>query len=404
MSAPVTAQRSHTKAYVAAGILSVLMVVGLYLLVRGITDTSNHPLTTLEPRGSESDQIHHLGIKVFAVAGIVFVLVQAAILFLIFRFRRHKDDVDGEGEPVQIHGKSSLEWTWTAVPAAILLFLAVFNVQTLWDLENDAANADMKVGVIGQQWWWEFRYDTNHDDKPDIITANQLVIPVDTMVAVEIQSNDVIHSFWIPALNGKKDAVPGRTHRIALQAHEPGLYEGQCTEFCGLSHGYMRMQVKAVSAADYTKWIARQRKGTVEPEADSEAAEGKEIMVQKCLSCHQLNGLDPSGEDTGSNVPNRDYNGADQPLISGNAPNLTHLMSRERFAGGMFDLYDSYDDGHGPETVDPQGVVNQGELGDWLRNPGAMKPMAADRNRGMPNLNLTEEEIDKIVAYLATLK
>src|SRR4051794_16960678 len=119
MSAPVkTTQRSHTKAYVAASILSVLMIIGLYLVVRGITNSDTHPLNTLDPRGTESDQIHHLAVKVFAVAGIVFVLVQAAILFLVSRSRRHKDDVDGADEPVQIHGKSALEWTWTAVPAA----------------------------------------------------------------------------------------------------------------------------------------------------------------------------------------------------------------------------------------------------------------------------------------------
>jgi cytochrome c oxidase subunit 2 len=258
--------------------------------------------------------------------------------------------------------------------------------------------------VIGQQWWWEFRYDTNNDGKPDIITANQLVMPVDTMVAVKIQSNDVIHSFWIPALNGKKDAVPGRTHRIALQADHPGIFEGQCTEFCGLSHAYMRMQVKALPAADYAKWVDNQLQGPVEPEDGSQAAEGKAIVDQKCLSCHQINGTDPSGQSNGSTTPNPDYNGASQPLISGNAPNLTHLMSRERFAGGMFELYDSYEQGHGPRTSDPQGSVNQGELGDWLRNPPGKKPMAADRNRGMPNLNLTEDEITKIVAYLSTLK
>jgi cytochrome c oxidase subunit 2 len=404
MTSPETPQRSHTRGYIAAGVLSVLMIIGLYFLVRGITNSDTHPLNTLDPRGRPAEQIHDLGIKVFAVAGIVFVLVQAAVLFLIFRFRRHRDDVDGEDEPVQIHGKSALEWTWTAVPAAILLFLAVFNVQTLWDLEADADDGQIAVTVVGQQWWWEFRYDVDGDAKPDIITANQLVMPVDTMVTVDIQSNDVIHSFWIPALNGKKDAVPGRTHRIGLEAENPGIYEGQCTEFCGLSHAYMRMQVKALSAADYDAWLEQQMEAPDEPEDGTPAAEGLEIVKQKCLSCHQINGFDAGGEPTGDDAPDRDYNAPDMPLISGNAPNLTHLMSREKFAGGMFALYDSYEAGHGPETIDPQGPVNQGELGDWLRNPQAMKPMAADRNRGMPNLNLTEEEIDKIVAYLATLK
>jgi cytochrome c oxidase subunit 2 len=404
MSAPVPARRSHTRGYVIATILTLAMVAGLYLLIHNIADRANHPLNTLNPQGQESHRIQDLALPVLAVAGLVFVLVEGAIIFLIFRFRRRHDDVDGEAEPVQIHGKSALEWTWTAVPALILLVLAVFNVQTIWNLESDADAAKMSVTVVGQQWWWEFRYDVDNDGKPDIITANQLVLPVKTLVAMHIQSNDVIHSFWIPALNGKKDAVPGRTQRIALHADRPGIYEGQCTEFCGLSHAYMRMQVKALSKADFATWEQNQLRGPVEPDDGTMAADGRAIVEQKCLGCHQINGTDPSGKRLDSNRPDPDYNGANQPLISGNAPNLTHLMSREHFAGGMFNLYDHYDAGHGPETVDPQGSVNQGELGDWLRNPPGKKPMAADRARGMPNLNLTDDEIGKIVSYLSTLK
>ncbi len=399
-----TPRRSHTRDYVIATVLTLLMIGGMLLILHNITDAVNHPLTTLKPRGEEARKIDDLSRLVFGIAGLVFVFVEGGTLFLVYRFRRRHDDVDGEDEPVQVHGRSVLEWTWTAIPALTLAILAAFNVSTLWDLESDAEQAKMSVEVIGQQWWWEFRYDTNNDGKPDIITANQLVIPTKTMVAVKIASNDVIHSFWIPALNGKKDAVPGRVHRIALHADEPGVFEGQCTEYCGLSHGYMRMQVKALSASDYDAWVENQLSGPVEPKDGTLAAEGKTVFDQKCASCHQINGYTPAGEQTDSHEPNPDYGGAEHPLISGNAPNLTHLMSRDHFAGGMFPLYDSYDEAAPKTSAMPDGVANQGELGDWLRDPPNKKPMAADRARGMPNLNLSEDEIGKLVAYLTTLK
>lgn len=402
--ASTTPGRSHTRGYVIATILTLLLIGGTLLILRNITDVSGHPLNTLHPLGDQARKIDDLVVPVFAIAGLVFILVEGGMIFLIARFRRSRDESVEEEDPIQIHGKSGLEWTWTAIPALILAVIAAFNVASIWELEGDAQDAKMTVEVVGQQWWWEFRYDTNEDGKPDIITANQLVIPADTMVAVDISSNDVIHSFWIPTLNGKRDAVPGRVHKIALHADKPGIYEGQCTEYCGLSHGYMRMQVKALSAADYEKWLDNQLAGPVEPKDGTPAAEGKAVFATKCASCHQIDGYDTSGAPTSSGEPDPDYGGAGHPLISGNAPNLTHLMSRDHFAGGMFPLYDSYDESAPRTSAMPDGDPNQGELGDWLRDPPGKKPMASDRARGMPNLNLTEDEIDKLVAYLTTLK
>lgn len=385
----------------AAG-LSGLVLAGLTLAGCGVDAREGRPLTTLDPQGSQSGQIQNLVKPVFIVAGIVFVLVEGLIVWFMWRYRRRKDDVDGVDEPVQIHGNSKAEWAWTIGPAILLAVLAVGNVTTIWALERDQRNAKMEVEVIGQQWWWEFRYDNNADGRPDIITAQQMVIPAGTTVRVRIRSNDVIHSFWIPALNGKKDAVPGREHAIAIQADKPGIYEGQCTEYCGLSHGYMRMQVKALSEADYAVWVANQVKPAVEPIQGTEAAEGRVLFQQRCMSCHQINGYNGKGELTTDAVqPDPDYLGAKHPLTAGNAPNLTHLMSRERFAGNMFDLYTN-EDTAGAAT--PTGTPNAGLLGNWLRNPDLMKPMAADQNRGMPNLKLTEDEIRKLVAYITLLK
>ena len=269
--------------------------------------------------------------------------------------------------------------------------LAIFNVRTIWELQDRDPDA-LKVEVYGQQWWWEYRYDTNDDGKPDIITANQMVIPAGRQINLIIRSNDVIHSFWIPALNGKKDAVPGHIDKWLLEASKPGLYQGQCTEFCGLSHGKMKMEVKALSASDFDAWVANQQKGSVAPAAGSVAEAGQKLVQARCLGCHQINGFNDKGESTGSTLPDPDYRGAQHPLTAGNAPNLTHLMSRNKFAGNLFDLY----------TED--GQVNTSNLGNWLRNPKNLKPMAPDENRGMPNLNLSQDQIDNLVAFLSTLK
>lgn len=372
-------------------------LLALMLLAAGCAatrDTKGRPLTTLNPRGVQAQKIDDLVTPVFAVAGVVFILINGAILFLIFRFRRRRDDVDGVNEPVQMHGNPRLEWAWTILPAIVLASLAVGNVKTLWSLEDRDADP-LKVEVTGQQWWWEFRYDVDNDGKADIITPNQMVIPVGRQVAVSIRSNDVIHSFWIPALNGKKDAVPGRTHPWSLEADQPGIYEGQCTEFCGLSHGYMRMQVRALSVDDYNAWVAEQTKPAVDPAVSNiDATAGRATFKAQCAQCHQVNGFDETGKAT-DGTPNNDYRGDKHPLTSRNAPNLTHLMSRQRFAGNMFDLHlDGKTDG----------AVNESEVGAWLRNPSLKKPMAADQNRGMPNLGLTEEQIHNLVAYLSTLK
>ena len=379
--------------------LSVSGLVGLSLLLSGcgaLRDDEGRPLTTLSPKGPQAQRIDDLVSPVFLVAGVVFVIVEVAVVYMAWRFRRRKDDVDEVDEPVQHHGNPKLEWAWTILPAILLLGLGIVNVQVIWDL--DAVPKDhMTVEVYGQQWWWEYRYDTDNDGKADIITANQMVIPVGKFVETTIRSNDVIHSFWIPALNGKRDAVPGHSNRWSLQADEPGVFQGTCTEYCGLSHAYMRMEVKAVPPAEFAKWVKEQKQPAEKPAEDSLAGKGFAEFKNNCAQCHQVNGNSYKFAEETDGAPDLDYGGADHPLTAANAPNLTHLMSRNKFAGNLFDLY----------TTDPdtgERVADESALGSWLRDPAAMKPMAADQNRGMPNLNLTQEQIDALVAYLHTLK
>jgi cytochrome c oxidase subunit 2 len=352
------------------------------------------PLDTLEPQGPESRAIDRLWDPVFLIAALVFFAVQLGVLGLAWKYRKRKDD-DGSLPP-QVHGNTKLELGWTILPALLLAGVGGASVLTLLDLDDHPAGAQ-EITVVGQQWWWEYRYDVDGDGTDDIVTANDLVIPAGEPISLSITSRDVIHSFWIPALNGKRDAVPGREHPLLIQADEPGVYRGQCTEFCGLSHAYMRMRVVALPPAEYAEWEAAQQEGAAVPE-DELAAQGMELFRTTCSQCHLIRG-------EGGNEAAReegDIQGA--ALVSGAAPDLTHFASRGVFAGGVFDLWVDEDD-NGEIDIDERGArLNRSALEAWLRNPPAEKPMAADQSRGMPNLNLTEEQIDALVAYLETLE
>ena len=350
----------------------------------------NAPLDTLEPKGPQARTIDNLVNPVFLVAGVVFVLVQGGILYMIWRYRKRKDD-DGS-LPGQTHGHLALELGWTFVPALVLVGVGVASVLTILDLDETPDDA-IEVTVIGQQWWWEYRYDVDGDGEDDIVTANDLVIPAGEPVSLTITSRDVIHSFWIPALNGKRDAVPGRDHPLHFEADEPGVYRGQCTEFCGLSHGYMRMRVVALSPADFADWQADQMTDPALPAEGSLAAEGRETFNTACSTCHRVRGANGNDDI---------FQGA--ALVAGAAPDLTHFASRGVFAGAIFDLWVDEDDSGEVDIDERGGKLNVAALEAWLRDPPSEKPMYAQGGRGMPDLELTEEQIDALVAYLETLE
>ena len=371
-------------------------------------------LDTLDPQGPSARRIQDLVAPVFGIAGVIFVAVLGAIFAFSIKFRdKDEDDTD---VPEQVHGKTALEIGWTILPALILFVVAILTVFTIVDLEQREDDA-IKVEVFGQQWWWGYRYDVNDngsfDDPEDIVTATELVVPVGREVDLTITSNDVIHSFWIPALNGKKDAVPGMTSDWKLEAASPGTYRGQCTEYCGLSHANMRMLVRAIPAEDYDAWVADQQQPAADPSGELAQA-GKTQFENLCAGCHLIDGV--NNETLAETPPS---------LVSGVAPNLTHLMSRGTFAGSILNLHYPNPPGNDQplgatcttetlsECGDPTDVALPGNpdnpiyapaLEAWLRDPEAVKPMAPDENRGMPNLQLTEQQIDELVAYLETLK
>jgi cytochrome c oxidase subunit II len=349
---------------------------------------SDAPQDTLQPKGPISRDINNLVGPVFLVAAVVFVFVEVGVLYLVFRFRRRRDDDD---LPAQTHGNTKLEIGWTVLPAAILGVVALGTVSTLFNI-NDKESDGVTVEVVGHQWWWGFKYDTNGDGEPDVTTANDLVIPAGQNVELAITSEDVIHSFWIPALNGKKDAVPGRTSPLMLNADEPGTYVGQCTEFCGLSHAYMRQRVVALPEDEFEDWLADQSQPAEEP-TEADAAAGAELFTTQCSRCHLARGI---------NDDEYEEEGSGNDLVAGEAPDLTHFASRGAFAGATFDLWEDQDGDDIVEADEIGGELNRIDLEAWLRDPPGRKPMAPER-RGMPNLQLQEEQIDQLVAFLETL-
>ena len=214
---------------------------------------SDAPQDTFKPEGPQARHIDNLIIPVFAVAGVVFVVILAGCLYIALKFRARDDD-DYDDMPKQIHGNVKAEIGWTIIPALILVGVAVPTVVGVFKLNEDPPPDALHVEVIGQQWWWEYRYDIDDDGQfDDIVTANDLVIPAGREVALTITARDVIHSFWVPRLNGKRDAVPNRDHPWKLEADEPGEFLGQCTEYCGLSHAEMRIKAIALTEDDFAE-------------------------------------------------------------------------------------------------------------------------------------------------------
>ena len=414
-------RRKSTK-WLAAKIASVRGVLQKFLkpiiAVGGISAVAascatNAPQDTWQPKGPNAKLIDDLQQPVFAVAGIIGLIVAVAVIYTMIKYRDR-----GQPIPEQTHGKPALEITLTIIPALILAVVSVFTFGAIFKLAK-TDDTEMIINVTGQQWWWEYDYPVQNEfgiTQP-IITSGQLVMPVGTKVLLRETSRDVIHSYWIPALNGKRDAVPGRIHTLRLEADKPGIYAGQCTEFCGLSHANMRMEAVALSKEDFAKWVANQQAPYVAPAKDTLAKQGEEVFLNQCVRCHQVNGLTRADGTPAIAAP-------DENVWSGAAPNLSHLMSRNTFAGAMFDLlskqcrdevWNAPSDQIGAKYLAgvTEECLNQKALRAWLRNAPEVKPMYANpadlavsngKYRGMPYLALSEDDINKLVAYLLTRK
>jgi cytochrome c oxidase subunit 2 len=390
---------------------------------------SDAPQDTWKPAGENAQKIHDLQWPIFMVAAVVGVIVLAFIAFIVMKFRDR-----GQAMPEQTHGKAWLEYLFIAIPAVILTTIAIPTVGVVMALA-DTDDTECIINVTGQQWWWEYDYPVSADgticgftpstaEASPIITSGQVVIPTGTKVLLRGTSRDVIHSYWIPRLNGKRDMVPGRVHYLRLQSDTPGIYAGQCTEFCGLSHANMRMETIALEPADFQRWLDNELEPYAAPAEGSLAAEGEATYIAQCARCHQVNGL---VDDRGTDDPSDDtlvVSYPDQFVYSGAAPNLTNLMGRNTFAGATYDLltdecradvWEADPSQFGDRYLEgvTEDCLNEIELREWLRNSPAKKPMYADpemlsetdgKTRGMPYLALSEDQIDQLIAYLLERK
>jgi cytochrome c oxidase subunit 2 len=378
-----------------------------------------HPNTTFTPHSEYGRAIDFLWDRLLLLGTIVFVLVEAALIYIVVRYRRRETDV----RPPQTHGNVVIEIFWTLIPAFILLFIAVPTVRTVFSTQATAVAGALQIEVIGHQWWWEFRY-----PEYGIITANEIYLPTGRTVNFKLTSNDVIHSFWIPQLSGKRDVVTNRTNYIWFTPDSnmvaPSEWNGFCTEYCGASHAKMRFRVFTVKPDQFASWVAHQRLPAAFGAAPAAAA-GAQLVLSSA-----------PGYTFPRNQPEFDYAKPHTPIpagmtftpgLTGNAhrgqqifstsacigchaiagnpaamgqvgPNLTHFGSRSTIGAGSYPNTPAY-------------------LAMWIKNARVMKPDILMPTLGLNEMDpvlktrvtkaqggLDDQQIADIVAYLSALK
>jgi cytochrome c oxidase subunit II len=289
----------------------------------------------------------------------IFLVVASLLLYAVIRFRHRP--TDSEREPAQIYGSNQIELSWTVIPILIVVMLFLSTTRVI--LETEAAPkppSALDVTVIGHQFWWEYRY-----PRLGVVTANELHVPISdpakpTPTYLALSSADTDHSFWVPRLAGKTDLIPNRLNTMWIDPQAPGLYLGQCAQYCGTQHAKMLLRVYAQSPEDFAAWIKQQQKQAVQDfSANSAAAEGQTVFMHSaCINCHTVAGTVATGRF---------------------GPDLTHLASRDTIASG-------------PVQNTPE------NLRQWIADPNSMKPGVL-----MPSMHLNDHDLDVITTYLTTL-
>ncbi len=345
--------------------------------------------STFDSAGPVAEDQKNLFLLIFWIAVVVFVVVEAALIYAIFRFRQTHSDSE---LPVQAHGNFKLEIAWTIAPVFILVAIALPTVFLIFDqakgpVDGRVPENPLEINAVGHQWWFEFEYPGE-----DVITANELHIPIDRAVEVSLISDDVIHSFWVPRLAGKLDMIPGQTNIMFIQADTVDSFLGQCAEFCGEAHANMRFRVVSHEPDDYEDWLDSMRRAPAPIVENTLAEAGRTVFAQNCSTCHSPRTNEPllaQGEREIQLGRQAAFiaNPEDSGLIS--APNLTHLAARQHFAAGIIELTEE-------------------NLREWIRDPddikkgNRMKKLAVFYND--PARRLSDEEINQLAAYLMTLK
>jgi cytochrome c oxidase subunit 2 len=315
--------------------------------------SGNSP-SILGGKGSESRSIANVWWIMFSLAAAVYVVVAAFILFALFRGRRRAAGGDGAPAESRVSDTGFIVAGGIVVPTLILAVLAVVTVRTASELRRPDSQA-LRVDVVGKQWWWAVRYPTL-----GITTANEIHVPVGRPVEIGLQSDNVIHSFWVPQLAGKVDTIPGQRNHLRLEAREPGTYRGECAEYCGIQHANMSYLVIADEPGEFDRWLTRRGAGAGLTPVSEEAARGQVVFNREsCAGCHTVRGTQAMGTI---------------------GPDLSDFGAR-RSIGSMT-------------------IANSGaELSRWITDPGGVKPGTL-----MPPTALSPDDLAAVVAYLEGLK
>jgi len=331
-------------------------VVSAWLQVQ-VPGVPEHRITNIfKPLATPAASERTAAYLVLAITAVIFVVVAGLIVYTMVRFRRRPGE-SALQEPPQVYGSNQIEAAWTVIPILIVFVLIGVSARVIAAIQNASPPAQtLKVQLVGHQWWWEVRY-------PDynLVTANEIHVPVSPdgrrATYLQLTSADVIHSFWLPQLAGKTDLIPNRINYTWIDPREPGVYVGNCAEYCGTQHANMLLRVIAQPQPEFLAWITEQQKPARE---DPQAGDAKAVFSSlSCVSCHMIRGTSAVGKF---------------------GPDLTHLMSRQTLAAGVL-----------PNTRE--------NLRAWVNDPQQPKPGCF-----MPSMKLTGPQLNQVVSYLESLQ
>lgn len=314
---------------------------------------SGNSMDTLDPHSDLTNDIMDIYSRITWWTVLLFILVQGGLLYIVMRFRERGDE---KGNPEQVHGNLKLEIAWTIAPVVILMHIAVPTVAIIFKSQAEPTADALIINAIGKQWWFEFGY-----PEYGFTNANELHIPEGRQIGVRLQSDNVIHAFWVPQLAAKRDMMPGRVNRIQFTAQKQGTYMAQCAEYCGDSHALMKFRVVVESKEAFDEWVKQQQAPADMTTAEAVAA--KPIFASTCAACHAVDGSD---------------------YHMTTAPNLTHVGSRTHIAAGIL------------ENTKENRIK-------WISDSDSVKPgskMAA----AVAAAHLTPEQVGTLADWLGTLK
>lgn len=347
-----------------------------------------HPQSTFGYAGPVARDQGELFLFIFWIAVFVFIVVEGAIIYAAIRYRKRDEKI-----PKQVHGNTKLEVTWTIIPSIVIAIIAVPTIIGIWEQQRGAPTDQgdiLEVEAIGHRWWFEFRYPNQ-----EVVTANEMHVPVGRPVNIKLTSQDVIHSFWVPKLAGKVDMVPLNDNLIWFIAEEPGIYDGQCAEFCGIAHAHMRFRVVAHPEEDFQNWVAGMRTPPEPFESGSSEQQGQTLFATHCKTCHTD---DSWRQDAYSlEIQQQDSRWAtwladieDSRIVS--APNMTNYSQRHFLGAG---IKENSRENLIRWITDPNDI----KIGTSMQDHAAIYQERADNKA-----NLSPQEVENIADYLLALK